>query len=113
MAQLSLEGICPRCGRDVGQAAFERAVQAVEQLLQTIGASERERVLVCSVHAPVRPLAASVDPRPGRGRRSSTRPCPGSPSCAGCWPSPSRPGAPGAGAPHPAGRLRRHGACRS
>jgi hypothetical protein len=67
LAQLSLAGTCRDCGRDIGQAAFERAVQAVEQLLDVIGASESERVLVSSVHAPVRPLAASVTLAPGDG----------------------------------------------
>lgn len=71
MGQLSLAGTCDRCGRDVGQAAFERAVQAVERLLRAIGPAPGERTLVCSVHAPGVPLAASVTLAAGDGPRQN------------------------------------------
>lgn len=71
MGQLALAGTCDRCGRDVGQAAFERAVQAVEAVLQAIGPAPGERTLVCSVHAPGRPLAATVTLAAGDGPRQN------------------------------------------
>ncbi len=71
LEELSLAGTCDRCGRDIGQAAFERAVQAVDRLLSVIGAAAGERTLVCSVHVPGRPLAASVTLAPGDGPRQN------------------------------------------
>ena len=67
LEELSLAGTCERCGRDIGQATFERAVQAVDRLLRAIGSAAEERTLVCSVRAPGRPLAASVVLAPGDG----------------------------------------------
>lgn len=71
MGQLSLAGTCDRCGRDIGQAAFERAVQAVERLLQAIGPAPGERILVCSVHGRAMPLVASVNLAAGDGPRQN------------------------------------------
>lgn len=71
MGHLSLAGTCERCGRDVGQAAFERAVHVVETLLTAIGPAPGERILVCSVHAPGGPLAASVTLAAGDGPRQN------------------------------------------
>jgi hypothetical protein len=74
MEQLSLAGRCERCGRDVGQAAFERATHAVEELLHVTGPSAGERTLVCSAHAPGRALVASVTITPGADPRTETVP---------------------------------------
>jgi hypothetical protein len=65
--ELALAGVCDRCGRDIGQAAFERAVQAVDRLLLALGSAAGERTLVCSVRVPGRPLAASVTLAAGDG----------------------------------------------
>lgn len=58
---LSRTGPCARCGTDIGGAAFERAAQALAQLLEALGPGAHH--LVGSVGVPGTPLVTALDVR--------------------------------------------------
>lgn len=66
---LARPGSCPRCGTDIGRAAFDRAARALALLLDAVGDGTHH--LVCSVGAPGTPLVTALDAHraPGDGFR--------------------------------------------
>jgi len=66
---LARPGSCPRCGTDIGRAAFDRAARALALLLDAVGDGTHH--LVCSVAAPGTPLVTALDAHraPGDGFR--------------------------------------------
>lgn len=58
---LAQAGSCPRCGIDIGRAAFDRAARALSAVLDAVGAGAHH--LVASVAVPGSPLVTALDVR--------------------------------------------------
>lgn len=72
-AALARAGTCGRCGKDVGEAAFDRAARAMTLLLERAGPGTHH--LVLSVAVPGAPLVTALDVRgsEGEGLRAPQR----------------------------------------
>lgn len=66
-AVLARAGDCPECGEDLAHAAFARATQALQQLLEALGSGSHH--LVCSVAAGDPPLLAVLHATAQEGAR--------------------------------------------
>lgn len=58
---LARAGTCPRCGTDIGKAAFDRAARALSAVLDAVGTGSHH--LVASVAVPGTPLVSALDVR--------------------------------------------------